>query len=184
MTLAARLFLLMAFIHCTNVYAQVTDSVKKVEDIISVFKLNKKGTLPYGFKPGATVQEIKAAMGNAEVFKEDSSYVTYTIYFSQDKYDFADITFDFSDGKVTDVSLETYFGKKQPAYKALNLLKQNFDKLYKAGEYADKTLQWKYSKKGVNLWIQLSEIEFEGDHGFVLDFFTSEPEAAVPPDEN
>ncbi|HXH17595.1 MAG TPA: hypothetical protein VNJ07_00825 [Chitinophagales bacterium] len=167
--------LALFFFTAGNISAQETGDTISVDNIVTALKLNKKGLLPFGFKPGAAAEAIKAAMGRAEVFKEDSGYVTYTIYFSGDKYDFGDVTFDFSDGKVTDVSIETYFGKKETSSRGLNLLKKNFDKLYKPGEYSDNTLRWKYSKKGTNLWIQLSEIEFEGDNGFVIDFLTSEP---------
>ena len=160
---------------CLSATAQVGDSIIKVDEIVTAFKLKKKGALPFGFKPGASIADVKAALEKTEVFKEDSSYITYSVYFSEDKYDFGDITFDFADGRVTDVSIETYFGKKESAKKALNLLKFHFDKIYKPGEYADHILEWKYSKKGVNIWIQLTQVDYEGDNGFVLDFFTSKP---------
>ena len=164
------------FFLATTASAQVSDSIVKVDDIVTVLKLKKKGVMPYGFKAGAAMQDIKTAMGKAEVFKEDSSYITYTLYFSNDKYDFGDITFDFENGKLIDASVETYFGKEEPAVKALNLIKLNFDKLYKPGEYSDKTLRWKYAKKKASLlWIQMSEIEFEDDNGFVIDFYSNEP---------
>lgn len=157
--------------------AQVADSIANVDDIVAVLKLKKKGVMPFGFKSGATIQDIKTAMGKAEIFKEDSNYITYTLYFSRDKYDFGDVTFDFEAGKLIDASVEAYFGKKEPAFKALNLIKLNFDKLYKPGEYFDKTLRWKYVRKKVALlWIEMTEIEFEGDNGFVIDFYTSEPQ--------
>lgn len=155
--------------------AQVQDSIINADEIISVFKFKKKGVLPFGFKPGTSIQQVKTDMGTTEIFKEDSSYITYTVYFSRDKYDFGDITFEFSDSLLTDASMETYFGKKEPATKTLNLIKLHFDKIYKGGTYADKTLQWNYSKKGVGLLIEMTEVEFEDDNGFVIDFLTSEP---------
>ncbi len=165
--------LLLLFI--TGAFAQAPDSTLNADEIVSAFKLKKKGVFPFGVLPGATAAEIKAAMGTTEVYKEDSSFITYSVYFSNDKYDFGDITYDFMDAKVTGASVEIYFGKKESSLKTLNLLKKNFDKIYKPGTYEDKTLKWKYSKKGINLRIQMSEIEFEGQIGFVVDFYTAPP---------
>lgn len=155
--------------------AQVPDSIINPDEIVPALKLKKKGVLPFGFKPGTSIQQIKTAMESTEVFKEDSSYITYTVYFGRDKYDFGDITFEFSGSSLTDASMETYFGKKESATKTLNLIKRHFDKIYKPGTYGDKTLQWEYAKKGITLWIQLTEVEFEDDNGFVIDFLTSDP---------
>ncbi len=156
--------------------AQVADSTIHADEVVTALKLKKKGMLPFGFKPGTSIQQIKTTMGSTEVFKEDSSYITYTVYFSRDKYDFGDITFEFTGSLLTDASMETYFGKKESATKTLNLIKRHFDKIYKPGTYGDKTLKWVYSKKGVTLWIQLTEVEFEDDNGFVIDFLTTPPE--------
>ena len=198
MPVALRLFSLLMVIVVASASAQEVvisdtaqvDSVRSLDNIVNVFVLEKKGLLPFGFKLGATIAEIRAGMGVSEIFKEDSTYITYTIYFSEDKYDFTDITFELDSGKVTDLSVEAYFRKKEDATRGFNLIKIQLDKMYKKGVYVNQALKWKYAKKeiklknkkgtiiqtGINLWIQLKEIEFEGDNGFVLDYFSEEPE--------
>ena len=154
--------------------AQFLDSILIInpDDVITALKFKKKGVMPFGFKPGTSILNLKKAMGMVEIFKEDSTYITYTLYFSKDKYDFGDITYEFIDSMLTEVSMETYFGDKKPAVKTLNLFKKHFDKIYKGGTYANNTLNWEYTKKGVHLKVHLAEVEFEDDNGFVIDFLT------------
>ncbi|GEM_PF-1504039 len=142
-----------------------------LDNLVTEMKLNLKGKFPYGFKPNMEREKVKGEMAkSADIFQEDSLFVTYSVYLSADNVDFGDISFDFPKGKLTSASIETYLGSWEISNKSFNSVKANFDKLYGPGEFREETFYWKYKKKGRTLEVQLWEIEYEGDNGYGLDY--------------
>ncbi len=153
-----------------TVQAYSQQNIITSEGIVKTMKLKAKGTFLYGFKPSVSRDDVKTAMGKMEVFKEDEFEIIYTVYFSDNKYDFGDVTFAFTNGKLTTGSLETYFGTNDSAKKFLNVIKRNYEKLYGSGNYEQGTFKWSYAKKGRTLEIKLSEIVTDSDFGFVIEY--------------
>lgn len=142
-----------------------------LEHIISEMKLHQKGKFPYGFKPNTDREKVKAEMKKvADLFQEDSLFVTYSVYLSDDNADFGDISFDFPKGKLTSASIETYLSSKEAANKSFNQIKANYDNLYGSGEFREETFYWKFKKKGRTLEIQLWQVNYEGDEGYGIDY--------------
>ncbi len=153
-------------------FINAQDYFKSGDEVIKVLKIKGKGLMPYGLKPGSSLSDVKSALGNTEIFGEDNSYITYTIYFSDDKLDFGDIRFGFNSTKLVETSFETYFIEQESSGKLFNLLKETLSKTYGSPSKEEEMLKWNYGKKNSKIAITLKEIDYEGDNGFVLEYLT------------
>ena len=164
------LFLLLPFLFTTQAFAQSSNNYIEVENIVKELKLRSKGKMPYGFKAGTSKKHVQEELAHQEVYKEEGDFIIYTVYFSKDQFDFGDITYEFENEELIGGSLETYFGSREKSTRAFNLVKDNYIRLYGPGEYIDESFEWTFKRRKRFLKVVLTEIEFEGDHGFVVDY--------------